>query len=104
VGAPTSVARLERQRIYVGAMKPQVLALSNEEVVRVMDAINDYLGTNIGSRTVLDLAEKLRNYQGLPELTIDGTNTIDGEHVAYILDEDSLQQVILQLFYQEKTT
>ena len=54
-------------------MKPQLLALSNEEVVQVMDAVNDYLVTNIGSQTVLDLAEKLRNYQGLPELTIDGT-------------------------------
>ena len=100
----TNLARMERQRIYLEAMKPQLLALSNEEVVQVMDAINDYLVTNIGSQTVLDLAEKLRNYQGLPELTIDGTNTIEGEHVAYILDEDSLQQVILQLFYQEKTT
>ena len=100
----TNLARMERQRIYLEAMKPQLMTLSDEEVVRVVDAVSDYLVTNIGSQTVLDLAEKLRNYQGLPELTIDGTNTIEGEHVAYILDEDSLQQVILQLFYQEKTT
>lgn len=98
----TNLARMERQRIYLEAMKPQLMTLSDEEVVRVVDAVSDYLVTNIGSQTVLDLAEKLRDYQELPELTIAGENTIEDEHVAYILDEDSLQQVILTLFYQEK--
>ena len=41
----TNLARMERQRIYLEAMKPQLLALSNEEVVQVMDAVNDYLVT-----------------------------------------------------------
>ena len=67
-----------------------------------MEAVSDYLVSNIDSQTVLELAKKLKNYQELPELTIDGTNTIEDEHVAYILDEDSLQQVILELFYEEK--
>ena len=98
----TNLARMERQRIYLEAMKPQLLTLSDEDVVQVVDAVSDYLVTNIGSQTVLDLAEKLRDYQELPELTIDGESTIEDGHVAYILDEDSLQQVILQLFYREK--
>lgn len=98
----TNLARMERQRVYLEAMKPQILALSDEDIVQVVDAVNDYLVTNISSQTVLNLAEKLRDYQELPELTIDGENTIEDEHVAYILDEDSLQQVILQLFYQKK--
>lgn len=97
----TNLARMERQRVYLEAMKPQLLALSGEDIVRVVDAVSDYLVTNIGSQTILDLAEKLRDYQELPELTIDGENTIEDGHVAYILDQDSLQQVILQLFYQK---
>ena len=63
--------------------------------------VNDYLVSNIGSQTVLDLAEKLKDYQELPELTIEGENTIEDGHWAYILNEDSLQRVILQLFYKE---
>lgn len=98
----TNLARMERQRIYLEAMKPQLMALSDTEVVQVMEAANDYLVSNIGSQTVLDLAEKLKDYQELPELTIEGENTIEDGHWAYILDEASLQQVILQLFYQEK--
>lgn len=98
----TNLARMERQRIYLEAMKPQLMALSDKEVLQAMEAVNDYLVSNIDSQTVLDLAKKVKSYQEMPELTIDGTNTIEDEHVAYILDEDSLQQVILQLFYEEK--
>ena len=98
----TNLARMERQRVYLEAMKPQLMALSDTEVVQVMEKVNDYLVSNIGSQTVLDLAEKLKDYQELPELTIEGENTIEDGHWAYILNEDSLQRVILQLFYNEK--
>ena len=90
------------QDVYLEAMKPQLLALTDEQILQAVEAVSDYLVSNIDSQTVLELAKKLKNYQELPELTIDGTNTIEDEHVAYILDEDSLQQVILQLFYQEQ--
>ena len=99
----TNLARMERQRVYLEAMKPQLMALSDEEIIRVMDAVTDYLVSNIGSQAVLNLAAKLRDYQELSELTIAGENTIEDGHWAYILDEDSLQQVILQLFYDEKS-
>lgn len=98
----TNLARMERQRVYLEAMKSRLLTLGQEDVVRVLDAVNDYLVTDIGSQTILDLAEKLREYRELPEQVIEGTSTIEDGHVAYILDEDSLQQAILELFYQKK--
>ena len=98
----TNLARMERQRIYLEAMKPQLMALSDTEIVQVMEEVNDYLVSNISTQAVLDLAEKLKDYRELPELTIEGENTIEDGHWAYILNEDSLQQVILQLFYNEK--
>ena len=97
----TNLARMERQRIYLEAMKPQLMALSDTEIVQVMEEVNDYLVSNISTQAVLDLAEKLKDYQKLPELTIEGENTIEDGHWAYILNEDSLQRVILQLFYKE---
>lgn len=98
----TNLARMERQRVYLEAMKPQLMALSDTEIVQVMEKVNDYLVSNISTQAVLDLGEKLKDYQELPELTIEGENTIEDEHWAYILNEDSLQRVILQLFYNEK--
>ena len=98
----TNLARMERQRIYLEAMKPQLLSLSDQEMLQAVEAVSDYLVSNIDSQTILELAKKAKSYQEMPELTIDGTNTIEDEHVAYILDEDSLQRVILELFYEEK--
>ena len=99
----TNLARMERQKVYLEAMKPQLMALSDEEVIQVVDAVNDYLVSNIDSKKVLDLASKLKEYQELPELIINGENTVEDGHWAYILDENSLQQTILQLFYDEKS-
>ena len=97
----TNLARMERQRQYLEAMKPQLLALREEDIIRVYDALSDYLLTDLGSQEILDLAEKMQTYEELPELTIQGVNEVQNGHMAYILDQDHLQQVILELFYQE---
>lgn len=102
VGDQTNLSRMERQRIYLEAMKPKLMALSDDDVIYLYNALSDYIVTDMGSQNFLDIANQLKQYQELPELTIDGTNAIEEGHVAYILDENSLQEVILRLFYQEK--
>ena len=49
----------------------------------------------------MDIAERLQSYEKLPILTIDGENVTEDGYWAYYLDEDSLQEAILQLFYNE---
>ena len=98
----TNLARMERQRVYLEAIQPKLRALSDDEILRTYDALSDYIVSNLGSQNILNMAEYLKSYREMPELTIDGINTIEEGHVAYILDQDSLQQVILELFYQEK--
>lgn len=104
VGDQTNLSRMERQRVYLEAMKPQLMALNDEEIIRVYDALSEYLVTDMGSQTLLDTANKLKEYQELPQLVIEGTNTVEEGHVEYILDENSLQKVILELFYRRKDT
>lgn len=98
----TNLARMERQQIYLEALKPKLLTLSEGDMIRVYDAVSNYVVTNMSSRDFLELAEKMKDYQEGPELTIEGTNEQQGEFVAYVLNEDSLQQSILKLFYQKK--
>lgn len=102
VGDQTNLSRMERQRVYLEAMKPQLMTLNDEEIVRVYDALSEYLVTDMGSQTFLDTANKLKEYQELPQLVIEGTNVVEEGHVEYILDKDSLQKVILELFYRKK--
>lgn len=98
----SNLARMERQRQYLEAVKPQLLTLNDEEILRTYDALSDYIVTNLGSQEILDLAEKIAVYEELPALTIEGTNAVNDGHMTYTLNEDSLQQVILELFYREK--
>ena len=64
-------------------------------------AASDYIITDLSSGQAVNIAARLQQYTQLPVLTIDGENTVEDGYWAYYLDEDSLQQTILQLFYQE---
>jgi len=57
--------------------------------------------TDLGSKTVSQIGEKLKQYTELDLLTIDGENVVEDGHWAYHLEEDSLQKTILQLFYEK---
>lgn len=98
----TNLARMERQRIYLEALKLKVQTLSEEDMLRAYDVVSDYVVTNMASQDLLELAEKMKDYQEDPELTIEGINEQQGEFIAYILDKESLKQSILELFYQRE--
>ena len=100
----------------ISSLKPVITRVHNyryaPEPLKNLDSIFQLLGqnsgrdiylylTNISSQNVLTLAEKMQEYQELPELTIDGENTLEDGHIAYILDQDSVQRTVLELFYQE---
>ena len=93
---------MERQRIYLEALKLKAQTLSEEDIIRAYDAVSDYIVTNMDSQDLLELTEEIKGYREEPELTIEGTNEQQGEFIAYTLDKESLQQSILELFYQIK--
>ena len=105
----TNLARMARQRQYLAALEEK-LRQQLEEKLRQQDGdfvasayeeLADSMVTNIGSGTAVEIAQRLQEYTELPLRTIDGENVVEGEHWAYHLDQDSLQQTILELFYQE---
>jgi uncharacterized protein YqeY len=62
----------------------------------------NYVVTDVGSKIITQLADKMKVYDEKEELSIQGESKIVDGYMNYILDEDSLQSVILQLFYEEK--
>ena len=104
----TNIARMARQRQFLAALEENLAAL--EEKLRQQDGafvasayeeLADHMVTSIASGTAAEIAGRMQRYTELPLLTIDGENVVENEHWAYHLDEDSLQQTILELFYQE---
>lgn len=97
----TNLARMKRQRQYLSALIEKMLSQDTEIIVEGYEAVWDYMVTDMGSRTLVDLAEQIKGYEELDTLTIDGENYLDSHgFMAYDLDEDSLQQTIRKLFYR----
>ena len=97
----TNLSRMSRQRQYLDALQKQMAAQDAEFAITAYDAIDTYMVTDIGSGTMTKIGEYLQQYQERDVLTVDGESTVDDRGSnAYILDEDSLQKTILELFYQ----
>ena len=97
----TNLARMARQRQYLAALEEKLRQQDGDFVASAYEELADSMVTNIGSGTAVEIAQRLQEYTELPLRTIDGENVVEGEHWAYHLDQDSLQQTILELFYQE---
>lgn len=97
----SNLSRMVRQRQYLAALQKQMAQQDANFAVRAYDAIFDYMVTNMGSKTVAQIGQYMKAYTELDLLTIAGESKIEDGYVAYYLDEDSLQQTMLQLFYQQ---
>ena len=97
----TNLARMARQRQFLTAFEEKVRGMDPEFAVTAYEELSEYVITDIASGTAVDIADKLKTYAEQPLLTIDGENTVEDGYWAYYLDEDSLQETILQLFYAE---
>lgn len=97
----SNISRMARQRQYLSALQKQMEQQDSEFAVRAYDAVFDYMVTNMGSKTVTQIGQYMKEYTELDLLTIDGESKVEDGYIAYYLDEDSLQRTMLTLFYEE---
>lgn len=97
----SNLSRMARQRQYLAALQKQMEQQDAEFAVRAYDAVFDYMVTNMGSKTVSEIGQDMKDYTELELLTIDGESKVEDGYIAYYLDEDSLQQTMLTLFYEK---
>lgn len=100
VGDETNLSRMARQEQYLNALYEKLTKLNASEALSTVQAVEDYLVTDMQDQW-MKLMDRLEEYKALEPLTIDGENYLDEQGAtAYRLDEDSLQQVMIQLFYE----
>lgn len=97
----TNLSRMARQRQYLAALQKQMEQQDADFAVRAYDAVFDYMVTNMGSKTVTEIGQYMKEYTELDLLTIDGESKVEDGYIAYYLDDDSLQQTMLTLFYKK---
>lgn len=95
----TNIARMARQKTYLISFFQCLKNQSEETILRAYEAVSPYTVTNMGSGTVSRLAEILREYQMLDVLGVEGEARVENNLWAFYPDENSLQQVMLALFY-----
>lgn len=100
VGDETNLSRMARQQQYLDGLYQKVTGLSTGAAVEAFQSVEDYMVTNMGDQW-LKLMDRLKEYTKLEPLSIDGENYLDEQgSTAYRLNEESLQQVMIQLFYE----
>ena len=100
VGDETNLSRMARQEQYLNALYSKLAGLSTDVAVKTFQAVDDYMVTDMNDQW-LKLMDRLEEYTKLEPLAIDGENYLDEQgSTAYELDEDSLKQVMIQLFYE----
>lgn len=105
VGDGLNDNRMNRQKVYETAFIPAFRAKCNEDNTFPLDvyhAMEEYMTTNISAKKFTRLALLLSDETEDPRLTIDGEEGFDEDGwQTFTPDPDSLEQVILQLFYKE---
>lgn len=103
VGDETNLSRMGRHRQYLEALTEKIEKLDVSTLTEAYEAAQDYEVSNLNTAAVMEIAHKLKAYDRLELLTVKGTDTVQDDHAAYILDEADLQNVILQLLYRKCT-
>jgi LCP family protein required for cell wall assembly len=101
----TNEARMIRQQQYLSKM----MDLLHEKVLKdkefigtLFDSLSPYLVTNVSRAQMINDAWLARDYERKPLYIPEGTHVVgtDG-YMEFHVDEDALEQMVLELFYQK---
>ena len=105
IGIGTNEARMARQEQYISQLSSLLDAKVQQDqnfVLTAYDAMEPYLYTNIPRGQLANEAWAAKDYQRLETIEPEGTRQIgeDG-FMEFYPDAESLQQAVLQLFYEK---
>lgn len=105
VADETNENRMERQSVYMDGLEKNLKAkiqTDGEFPLEIYEALQDYMVTNINSQKFSKLALLVASDKNEGELTIEGIEGIDDTGFAtFEADEESLGEVVAELFYKE---
>ena len=105
VGDGLNDNRMQRQKVYEEAFMPAFRAKCSEDQsfpLDVYEALQDYMTTDISAKKFTRLALLFTDDTEEQKLTIEGEDGFDEDGwQTFTPDPDSLEEVILQLFYKE---
>lgn len=106
VGDESNASRQKRQQVYMNAAKvilAEKVAASSAFAADMLDALSPYVVTNMNRGRIINLANKVDRYSVSDVWNIEGERAVgeDG-FVEFHPDQDSLMNVILNVFYEKQ--
>lgn len=105
VGDGSNTSRMKRQSAYMADLKVKLREKCNQDStfsLDVYDRMGDYMVTNISKQKFSKIALLVAKEKDEGELSLEGkTGEDELGFTTFEADEDSLQEVILELFYKE---
>ena len=96
--------RMARQKQFVSAFMAQAMEATQADLSTILDlysAISDYTYTDLSLADATFLLTTFMNHGASFDFsTVKGTNEVHGQNVIYYLDQTSLYETVLKVFYQ----
>lgn len=100
----SNLNRMKRQRDYINAWIQEAENLYSADesmLLKTLLALSDYLVSDLTANQMSKLAQDLQDYDYQGIVTIEGEAKKGEEFMEFYTDEEQLQSVIIQLFYEE---
>lgn len=105
VGDQLNVSRMERQMAYFDSFMDTFRAKGKEDVsfvLSVYDSVSRYIVTDCSGNVISSLMERFSDYELQEIVAPEGENVVGEEYMEFYVDEESLDALILRLFYAPK--
>ncbi|MBE7064577.1 MAG: LytR family transcriptional regulator [Ruminococcaceae bacterium] len=105
VADSSNTSRMARQKQYLTALYEKTLEKINEDdkfIAEASLAISDHIVSDRSVTQLQEITEKLSTYEFKGIRYIDGENKVGTEWVEFYPDEDSVKELVVDLFYEPK--
>lgn len=99
----SNLRRMERQQQYVTALLEKSFGCSEETLSDAFRQASNYMTTDCTTDQLSKMFERVSSYQNGGTKTLPGEAVIGKEFMEYYADEQALQALVIELFYEELT-
>lgn len=100
----TNIHRMERQRQYLEALQKQLSEggkKSEDFTLSALMELNDYMVSDFSVEQLSDFSNLLQDYGVAEYRSLEGEAVVGDEFVEFYPDEDKLEKMVMELFYEQ---
>lgn len=101
----TNSTRMARQQQYINALYDKSIScieVDEEFIIKLVDTMDDYVVYDSSDQKMQKFAEKFAEYEFLEIRELEGESKLGDEFIEFYPDEDSIWEIIIDLFYTPK--